>query len=195
MTRASKIVIKDEDIYPEEPITDKQKLLPRVGGELPIPLELVGTTQGLFYEHKFNTTCKTRAPYCLKPYDWTFEGDTYLSMYLIYMNCDSEYEAAMTLLGSWPHWRKLARAKWFKIHLDAWNEELEIRENALAKSKLIQLTEAGNVTAARTLLTGKKSAVGKPKKSGKRKADDKDSDDLDAMLGRAESTPSPKQQH
>lgn len=178
---------KSKDDIPDEPkIVDKQSLLPRTGSDLPIDPGLVGLTQGLFFEYRYQTTTSITAPYCLKPNDHTHKGITYKSMYLIYISCDSEYEAAIKLVGNYSHWLKLAKAPWFSPYLEKWNEELELREAALAKSKLVALTEAGNVTAARTLLNGKKASVGSPVKKGGRKSDTIGDDDLDSMLQRTE---------
>lgn len=178
---------RDKHDVPDEPKSvDKQSLLPRVGNDLPIDPGLVNLTQGLFFEYRFQTTTEITAPYTLKPYDHTLHSISYKSMYLIYMSCDSEYEAAIKLLGSYAHWLKLAKAPWFSPYLERWNEELELREAALAKSKLVALTEAGNVTAARTLLNGKKASVGSPAKKGKRKTDIVGDDDLDSMLARTD---------
>lgn len=156
------------------PEVDKLSLRPKVGNALPIAQRLVGCTKALFYEHRHQTTVEMDAPYCLKANDHEFKGVVYKSMYLIYMSCDSEYEAAIKLLGNYQHWTKLKRCTWFLPYVEEWNAELVLRESALAKSKLVTLTEAGNVTAARTLLNGKKIAgakVGKPKSKGIRKDD------------------------
>jgi hypothetical protein len=183
------VLPEEETIYS----VDKKTLLPRVGEDLPIDATLVGTTQALFFEFRFQTTSPTTAPYCLKPHDHTLDGTLYRSMYLIYISCDSEYEAAIKLLGNYAHWLKLKKCSWFIDHLEAWNAELLLREEALARSKLVTLTEAGNVTAARTLLNNKKPApVGKTPARGKRK-NDVVMDDLDSMLERAE--PSTQHKH
>ncbi len=171
---------------------NKDALRPKVGSSLPIAQRLVGCTKALFYEHRHQTTVEMDAPYCLKANDHEFKGVVYKSMYLIYMSCDSEYEAAIKLLGNYQHWTKLKRCTWFLPYVEEWNAELVLRESALAKSKLVQLTEAGNVTAARTLLNEKKIAgakVGKPKSKGVRK-DDIEPGDIEEMLERTDmSTP------
>lgn len=165
---------------------NKLSLRPKVGDSLPIDQSLVGCTKALFYENRFNTTVKTTAPYCLKANDFEAKGTVYKSMYLIYMSCDSEYEAAIKLLGNYQHWTKLKRCTWFMPYVEEWNAELTLRESALAKSKLVTLTEAGNVTAARTLLNTKKIAgVGKPKSKGKRTSDIIPGD-LEEMLERTD---------
>lgn len=177
---------------PEEewdiPEVNKLSLRPKVGAELPIEAALVGCTKALFQEHRHQTTVKVDAPYCLKANDHEYKGRIYKSMYLIYMSCDSEYEAAIKLLGNYQHWTKLKRCVWFLPYVEEWNAELVLRESALAKSKLVKLTEAGNVTAARTLLNDKKIAgVGKPKGKGNRKPDIM-SGDLDEMLERTDTS-------
>ncbi len=182
-------------LVPGEPDTiydvkevNKLALRPKVGDELPIPQELVGCTKALFQEYRHNTTVLVDAPYCLKPNDHEYKGTIYKSMYLIYMSCDSEYEAAIKLLGNYRHWTKLKRCTWFLPHVEEWNAELVLRESALAKSKLVMLTEAGNVTAARTLLNDKKVAgikVGKPKSKGKRTSDIEPGD-IEEMLERTD---------
>lgn len=172
------------------PAVDKLSLRPKVGDALPIDQKLVGLTKALFFENRHNTTVKTTAPYCLKANDHELNGVVYKSMYLIYMSCDSEYEAAIKLLGNYRHWTKLKRCTWFMPYVEEWNAELTLRESALAKSKLVALTEAGNVTAARTLLNTKKIAgVGKPKSQGKRTSDIIPGD-LEEMLERTDFTDS-----
>ena len=170
----------------EQEEVNKQDLLPKTGDSLPIDKGLVGCTQGLFFEYRYQTTTDIPAPYCLKSHDHELKGVHYKSMYLIYISCDSEYEAAIKLLGNYTHWLKLKRAPWFRPYLESWNAELGLREEALAKSKLVALTQAGNVTAARTLLNNKKAPVGSPAKKGARKDDTQGMDDLDSMLERTE---------
>ena len=173
---------------------NKLSLRPKVGDELPIAPRLVGCTKALFFENRHNTTVRdTVAPYCLKPNDHELNGVVYKSMYLIYMSCDSEYEAAIKLLGNYQHWTKLKRCTWFLPYVEEWNAELRLRESALARAKLVTLTEAGNVTAARTLLNEKKIAgakVGKAKAKGVRKSDIEPGD-IEEMLERTDLTGKP----
>lgn len=170
------------------PEVNKLSLRPKVGDQLPIHPRFVGCTKAMFYEHRHQTTVDIAAPYCLKPNDHEFKGVVYKSMYLIYMSCDSEYEAAIKLLGNYQHWTKLKRCNWFLPYVEEWNAELRLRESALARAKLVKLTEAGNVTAARTLLNDKKIAgvkVGKPKSKGKRTSDIEPGD-IEEMLERTD---------
>ncbi|MGD9382191.1 MAG: hypothetical protein PVI03_07080 [Candidatus Thorarchaeota archaeon] len=137
--------------------------------KLPIHEQLAGTTQALFYEHRHFTTCQIPAPYNLKEVDW--KGSK--SMYQIYMSYETEYEAAIALLGSWPHWQRLCKCKWFQPYKEKWDKEREVREEALAKKTLIDQTREGNVTAAKALLDKKKprgrpvNHAGKPKEASK----------------------------
>jgi len=90
------------------------------------------------------------------------------------------------LLGNYQHWTKLKRCTWFIPYIEEWNAELLLREAALAKSKLVTLTEAGNVTAARTLLnSGNTIGATKAKAKGKRTSDIIPGD-LEEMLERTD---------
>lgn len=117
-------------------------------------------TQGLFWEYRHQSSSDTYH-YNLGEFDLKDSK----SMYKIYMACDSEYEAAMVLLGSWKHWERLSECQWFKEHLTKWREEREIREAALGKKVLVDQAEEGNVPAAKALLdlSGKRKA-GRPSK-------------------------------
>lgn len=118
-------------------------------------------TMGLF--HEFKQQCKTtpiNPIYNLKKYDW--KGT--LSMYLIYLDCSSEYEAAIKLLGDWDHWRRLCSCNWFKPYIESWREEVIIREAALGKAVIINKANEGNLSAAKELLgqVSKGRVKGKP---------------------------------
>lgn len=117
-------------------------------------------TLGLFYEFRMQSAGAIPV-YNLKAYDW--KGTK--SMYQIYMNCDSEYEAAMTLLGDWSHWKRLCECGWFKQYIDSWREEVLIREAALGKAVIIQKASEGNLTAAKELVNQlNKKTNGRPSK-------------------------------
>lgn len=168
--------------------TIKQKLSPREKFDLPIPVRFLKTTKGLFYEHRHHTTVDEKAPYTLRNMDFTDDsGHLYKSMYMIYMGCDSEYEAAITLLGSYPHWVKLKRCSWFQDYVLTWEQERNIRDEAIARSILVRLAECGNVTAARTLFTNSektKGKIGRPEKGGKRQ-DSEGLSELEEMIFRS----------
>lgn len=170
--------------------TYKESLVPKPDDELPINVLLRHCTKALFYEFRHQTTMTgkgIRAPYTLKAYDWIKDGITYRSMYHIYLRCDSEYEAAIVLLGSYAHWQRLKQCKWFIPYLDIWELERNKRDEAIARSILIQQAEQGNVSAARSIYTHSKNAnkVGAPRRNGKRIPTD-GIYELDEMLGRSE---------
>ena len=81
------------------------------------------------------------------------------SAYLIYMASIDETDAAMKLVGSLHHWRKLTKLKWFMKGrpgtgyegLDSWREDMALRDQSESKRVLIQLCKEDNVTAARAL--------------------------------------------
>jgi len=120
-------------IYPRE------RFLSEIGSQL---------TQGLFYEFRHQTSTDGIPPYTLKETDW--KGS--LSMYQIYMQEEAEYDAAIKLLGSWTHWKRLCKCSWFKPYVESWREEREIREASLGKKVLIEKAVEGNVTAAKELV-------------------------------------------
>lgn len=172
----------------EEKISLKKALSPCVEGDMPIPIRFLKTTKGLFYEHRHHTTVNEKAPYTLRYLDFTdSKGHTYKSMYMIYMDCDSEYEAAIRLLGSYHHWLKLKRCSWFQDYVQVWEQERNIRDEAIARTILVRLAEVGNVTAAKTLYTNAekvKGKIGRPPKGGSRE-ESEGSDELAEMLRRS----------
>lgn len=111
----------------------------------------VGTRQG-WHDYK--------PVYTLK--DFPYKG--YPSMYQVYMDSATEYEAAIRLLGSWKHWKKLSKVGWFKKgYLDDWQEERKLREEALAKTTILESTADGNVSAAKSILDEqKRRGAGRP---------------------------------
>lgn len=128
-------------------------------------------TQGLFAE--FQTSDDT-APYTFKEFDVHKDGVTYVSFSAVYLDSADEYEAAMRLVGSWKHWQKLCGLKWFNEGLPQFNWEgieslrstMLARDKSLARKKLIEAAEAGNVTAAKSILETKEPAkkAGRPVK-------------------------------
>lgn len=137
-------------------------------------------TQALFLEYKYMNVSSARvndSVYNLKDFDW--KGT--LSMQNIYVSCVSEYEAAMTLVGSWNHWLKLKRCTWFKPYLEAWEMQRKLREETQAKQQLLEAAEDGNVTAAKAIFDqGRTKRAGRPSTADKAKVarDDKDLDDF-----------------
>lgn len=88
------------------------------------------------------------------------EQDTELpSAYRIFMSSVDEYDAAMNILGSMRHWRRLCGLKWFMDGiptvgfdgLKSWRKDMEMRDKSAAKKQLMEKASEGNVTAQRTL--------------------------------------------
>ena len=117
-------------------------------------------TRGLFTETRHKR--EIPATYTLKDH----EHKGFPSMYKIYMECDTEYEASQILLGSWKHWQTLCNAPFFKKYIDAWREERRVRDTALGLETLIKEAKAGNVTASKTIVDlSKKTKAGRPTKA------------------------------
>ena len=97
------------------------------------------------------------------------------SAYLIYMYSESEYEAAMKLVGSWNHWNKLCTNNSFMngskevqtwSGLKQWREEKEIKDRATMYSLLKIAAATGNVNAQKVLFEKDKVGVrGRPSKA------------------------------
>lgn len=121
-------------------------------------------TEGLFWEKacKINNLPNRKTPtpvFTLKDYP----HKDLPSLYEIYIDSATEYEAALRALGSWKHWKKLTRCQFFKPYLDEWREERSLREEAMAKTALLESLLDGNVSAAKTILDEKKRKVaGRP---------------------------------
>lgn len=127
-------------------------------------------TQGLFYEFPGN---KDDAAYTLKNEDVEYNGKQKVSAYQVYMHAIDEYDAAIKLVGSMKHWRKLCGLKWFiegiPEHsfegLDSWREDMRLRDESRAKKQLMDSAMSGNVAAQKVLFGEKKET--KPKTKAK----------------------------
>ncbi len=98
------------------------------------------------------------------------------SAYQIYMACVDEYEAAMKLVGSLRHWRRLCGLDWFmdgipeKMFegLTQWREDMNLRDASRSRRQLQKAASNGDVSSARKLLDSavpksQKAPVGRPK--------------------------------
>lgn len=121
-------------------------------GVLPIPENMTRATAALFWEHRLTSDVEARGLKSMYNLSTRDHGGT-LSMYQIYMQCATEYEAALVLLGTLQHWRKLCECKWFVPHLNAWREDMAIRDQALGRAALLAGAAAGNCAAGKALLT------------------------------------------
>lgn len=97
------------------------------------------------------------------------ERDDLPSAYLIYMNSIDEYDAAIKIVGSLKHWRKLCKLKWFMEGipgqhegLESWREDMKLRDASIAKGVLLKAATSGkDSSAARKILD---MSVDKPKR-------------------------------
>lgn len=94
------------------------------------------------------------------------------SAYQIYMHSIDEADAALKLVGSLAHWRRLCGLKWFMEGaqemghegLIQWREDMRARDATAAKRVLQDQASTGNVAAARKLYDeATKKKVGRPK--------------------------------
>lgn len=115
----------------------------------------------IFYE--FNTSRHEDMPPLYTMREQPYRGLP--SAYKIYMTSDSEYEAAMKLVGSWNHWQRLLKCKPFMegptdafswTGLNAWREEKEIQDKAHAYNQLKTSAAGGNVQAQKIVYDGDK---------------------------------------
>ena len=134
-------------------------------------------TQGLFYEFG-----NQDAVYTLKGEDVTKGDKRYVSLYRVYMESVDEYEAAMRIVGSMQHWRKLCSQSWFLDGADAFSweglkqarEDMAARDKSVSKQQLITAAGEGNVNAMKTIYG---ESVAKPvgrsrKNTGTKQVDD-----------------------
>lgn len=112
-------------------------------------------TSSLFLE-TIQPHVKQEPVYTLKHYD----HNGLPSAYRIYMEANTEYDAAMKLVGDMRHWRKLCDTEWFmngwpeKMFegLAQWRKDKEEQEMDYVIKLLKEQAEDGNVTAQRTLI-------------------------------------------
>ena len=119
-------------------------------GKLPIPENMDRATAALFWEKRHTSSVAERnltSVYNLG----TRDHDGTLSMYQIYMQCATEYEAAVVLLGSLTHWKLLLECKWFKPHIEQWRKDMALRDEAIGRQALLLAASKG-VPAAGTAL-------------------------------------------
>lgn len=116
------------------------------------------------------------------------EQDTDLpSAYKIYMQSADEYEAAMKLLGSMRHWRRLCGLKWFLDGipmsgfdgLKSWRKDMELRDRSKSKKQLMEAAEAGVVSAQRALYLSEVPSQKNKLTKAERKIDQSDRDRID----------------
>ncbi len=126
----------------------------------------VSRTESLFHETIQPSIRKRYDPvYSLRDYD--YKG--YPSAYNIYMSAVDETDAALQLVGSMAHWRKLCALRWFMEGrpecqfegIAQWRQDMKDRDASLARKVLLENTKEGNITAARAVLAESKGVVKK----------------------------------
>jgi len=122
-------------------------------GDIHVPKTMHRATMALFWElrHKVHYKKRNITPvfnFSMKDHDGT------LSFPQLYFQCESDYEAAMVILGSWKHWEKLTNTAWFAEKLAQWKEEKEQRDKAHARAKIKELVNSGNLAACKYVAGG-----------------------------------------
>lgn len=137
-------------------------------------------TASLFWENRFQSADK-EFPFTLTDFD---RSETCKSMYQIFMQHETEYDAAMALLGSWRHWEALCKAKFFKPYIQSWRQEVILREESMAKKVLLaEARDEANVTAAKAILAENKKTASRGRPSKQEKAQRLDADiEMDEFL-------------
>lgn len=128
----------------------KERLSRAYSGELNVPESMNRATQAMFWEHRHGVRWKERGIVPIYNLGYKDHNGT-LSMRQIYLQCTTEYEAAMVLLGRWDHWERLCNTPWFPAHLEKWKEEKAIQEGALGRNTILELAAKGNLSAAKYL--------------------------------------------
>lgn len=122
-------------------------------GEIHVPKNMHRATMALFWEHRHNCRAKQRG--LVPVFNLSMKDhDNTLSFPQLYFQCESDYEAAMVILGSWKHWEKLCNTKWFAEKLEQWQEEKAQRDKAMARAKIKELATKGNLSACKYLAHG-----------------------------------------
>lgn len=98
-------------------------------------------TKGLFYE----TTLPDERPdfgtsWTLKEQDHTADGKIYKSMKRVYLEMEdvTEYDFAMSTLGSFKHWERVLESPMIRKHVDQWRKELNLKLKARAMRSIIK---------------------------------------------------------
>lgn len=167
------------------PEVKKERWEKAYAGERHVPKTMHRATMALFWELRHKCHWKKRG---IKPqFNFSFrDHNETLSFPNLYFQCDSDYEAAMVILGSWKHWELLLETKWFPPLLEKWQEEKAQRDKAHARAKIRELANNGNLSACKYLAHGgleEKSVESKPKKKPAAKQEEPSQDnEMDAWL-------------
>lgn len=138
------------------------------------PVRLKGENGILLTQSLFVEFGDEQSPYTLKNYSLMKDGKEFVSLSKVYMEAADEYDAAMRLVGSMKHWRKLCGLKWFmegwEEHgfdgLAALREDMASRDRSLAKTELLKAANSGSVAAMKILYdTAAPKRAGRPVKN------------------------------
>lgn len=134
-------------------------------------------TQGLFYEWNNPNAEFSLRDTGQEEYYVARSGKKYRSLPYIFRNSNSEYECAITTLGSWEHWKKLCSQEWFVkgtangneyTGLNDWRAEKQLADENAAKKILMEAIADGDVQAAKFMYgEAKKTANTDAKKAGR----------------------------
>ena len=104
-------------------------------------------TQSLFLELGY----KDEAVFTLKDFDHEHNGETYVSLKRLYLECEdtTEYQFAQAHLMGWKHWQRMCENKVLRKHIDEWREELEVKLRSQAVLDVISQARAGTFQAAK----------------------------------------------
>ena len=104
-------------------------------------------TQSLFLELGY----KDEAVFTLKDFDHEHNGDTYVSLKRLYLECadPTEYQFAQAHLMGWKHWQRMCENKVLRKHIDEWRDELEVKLRSQAVLDVISQARAGTFQAAK----------------------------------------------
>lgn len=114
------------------------------------------------------------------------QDDDLPSAHKIYMSCQTEYEAAQELTGSWEYWKGMLRtsSKIRKV-IEEWREEKMLRDQTRAKKMLWEAAENGSPSAQRLLYEAKKEEREMAaKQKVKNKAAERESEMLQSRIDR-----------
>lgn len=135
------------------PELKKERWEAAYAGEIHVPKDMNRATAALFWEKRHESRTLERGKKPLFNMSMRDHDDT-LSFPQLYFQCDSDYEAAMVILGSFEHWQRLCEAKWFAEKLVKWKEEKAQRDIAHGRAKIKELANSGNLAACKFLASG-----------------------------------------
>ena len=116
-------------------------------------------TKALFFETSLTDDTRHHAIYTLKQDDHEVNGEKYISLYKLYMECTdpTEYEFATTYLGGWSHWLMMQKSPDLMKHINIWKEEYIVRARSVADKGWIE-EKKGRPTNAQVTKAAKEEA-------------------------------------